>query len=153
MIINRPVNGSGGTIRGLELSWQQEIIYGLGIIANYTYIDGKRKDLETGENINIPGHSDHTANLTTYFENDWLSTRLSYNYRTDFATGIGEEISDDIGQLDVNLSLMLTEHVSLVFEGINLTDEIIYTYERNQYAPVGVYRNGRRFYAGARLSF
>ncbi|MBL4908545.1 MAG: TonB-dependent receptor [Alteromonadaceae bacterium] len=152
MIINRPINGSGGSIYGLELNLQQELFYGFGVIANYTFVDGKRKDSTTGENIEIPGNSKHSANLTSYFENDWLTTRLSYNFRTEFATGVGEEITDDYGQWDINLSFILTEEISLVFEGINLTDSIIYTYERNQYAPVGIYRNGRRFYAGVRVS-
>jgi iron complex outermembrane receptor protein len=152
MVINRPVNGSGGTIYGLELNLQKELFYGFGVIANYTYVDGERKELVTGKNIDIPGNSKHSTNLTTYFENDWLSTRLSYNFRTEFATGVGEEITDDYGQWDVNISFLLTDSLSLVFEGINLSDEIIYTYERNKLAPIGVYKNGRRFYAGVRIT-
>ncbi len=152
MIINRPANGNGGSIYGAELNLQQEIFYGLGIIANYTYVDGDRKNITTGEQIDIPGNSKHSSNLTTYYENDWLSTRLSYNFRTQFATGVGEQITDNYGQWDVNISFILTESISLMFEGINLTDEIIYTYERNEYAPIGIYKNGRRFYAGIRVS-
>lgn len=152
MIINRPVNGNGGSIYGLEMSFQQELFYGFGIIANYTYVEGDRKDPITNEEIAIPGNSKHSSNLTGYFENDWQSTRLSYNFRTEFSTGVGEEITDSYGQWDINISFNLTESLSLVFEGINLTDEIIYTYDRNQYAPVGIYKNGRRFYAGIRIS-
>ncbi|WP_343813919.1 TonB-dependent receptor [Colwellia asteriadis] len=152
MIINRPVNGSGGSIYGLELNFQKELFYGVGIIANYTFVDGERKELITGKNIPIPGNSKHSSNFTTYFENDWLSTRLAYNFRTEFATGVGEEITDDYGQWDINVSFMITESLSLVFEGINLTDEVNYTYERNEFAPIGIYKNGRRYYAGIRVS-
>ena len=153
MVINRPVNGSGGTIYGAEVNLQQELFYGFGVIANYTFVQGERKDLATGKDIDIPGNSKHSANLTAYFENDWLSTRLSYNFRTEWATGVGEQITDDYGQWDVNMSFVLNEHVSLVFEGINLSDELIFTYERNEFAPVGIYRNGRRFYAGIRIDY
>ncbi len=153
MVINRPVNGSGGVIYGAELNLQKEFFYGLGVIANYTYVQGERKDSYTGENIDIPGNSEHTVNLTSYFENQWLSARLSYNYRTEFATGLGEEITASYGQWDVNVSLLLTGNMSLVLEAINLSDEQLYTYERNEYAPVGVYKNGRRLYAGFRLSY
>lgn len=152
MVINRPVNGNGGSIYGLELNLQQELFYGFGIMANYTYVEGDRKDTTTGKEVSIPGNSKHSSNLTSYYENEWLSTRLSYNFRTEFATGVGEEITDDYGQWDINISFLLTESTSLVFEGINLTDEIIYTYDRNHYAPIGVYKNGRRFYAGIRIS-
>ncbi len=153
MVINRPVNGSGGTIYGFEVNLQKELLYGVGVIANYTFVQGERKDLLTGRDIDIPGNSDHTVNLTAYYENDWLSSRLSYNFRTEFATGVGEEITDDYGQWDVNLSFLLTDNFSLVIEGINLSDEINYTYERNEFAPIGLYRNGRRFYAGVRISY
>ena len=78
---------------------------------------------------------------------------MSYNFRTEFATGVGEEITDDYGQWDINVSFSVTDYLSLVFEGVNLTDEIIYTYERNEYAPIGIYKNGRRYYAGVRVGF
>jgi iron complex outermembrane receptor protein len=153
MVISRPVNGSGGQIYGVEMSWQQELLYGFGVIANYTYVQGERKDTETGRDIDIPGNSDHTVNLTTYFENDWLGLRLSYNFRTQFATGVGEEVTDDFGQWDVNMTVPVDHNFALVVEGINLTDEITYSYERNHFAPVGVYRNGRRLYVGVRSEF
>lgn len=153
MVINRPVNGSGGQIYGLEVNHQHEFFYGFGFITNYTYVQGRRKDQDTGLKVDIPGNSEHTVNLTSYYENDWLSARLSYNYRTEFATGVGEEITDDYGQWDINLSFNLTEQLSIVIEGINLFDELNYTYERNEYAPVGIYRNGRRVYAGLRAVF
>ncbi len=35
--------------------------------------------------------------ISMYYD-DWLSTCLPYNFRTEFATGVGEEITDDYGQ-------------------------------------------------------
>ena len=153
MVIARPVNGNGGQIQGIEMSYQQELLYGVGVMANYTYVQGERRDSLTGAELEIPGHSDHTYNLTTYYENDWLGMRLSYNHRSTFATGMGEEITDSFGQWDANINVNINDSFSLVFEGINLTDEILYSYERNEYAPVGIYRNGRRLYAGVRFEF
>ena len=37
--IDRPINGSGGRNQGIELSYQQPIWGGFGVIANYTYSD------------------------------------------------------------------------------------------------------------------
>lgn len=153
MVINRPINGNGGSIYGVEVNFQQELFYGFGLITNYTYVQGERKNPETGESVDIPGNSDHTANLTAYFENQWLNSRLAYNYRTEFATGVGEEITDSYGQWDINIAVNVAENMALVFEAINLTDEVIYTYERNQFAPVGIYKNGRRLYAGIRVNY
>ena len=40
-----PVNGPGGHNQGFEVNWQQPIAGGFGMLANYTYADGK----ETGK--------------------------------------------------------------------------------------------------------
>jgi len=151
MTIDRPQNGAGGMLRGLELSFQKEILYGLGIITNYTLVDGTRH--ASSLNDYVPGTSKHTFNITGYYENESFSSRLSYNYRTEFATGVGEQITDNFGQLDANISYSLNEHFSLVLEGINLNNEMTYIYERNHYAPVGLYQNGRRFYVGVRSEY
>ncbi|MCJ8273777.1 MAG: TonB-dependent receptor, partial [Psychrosphaera sp.] len=123
ILINRPVNGKGGTMQGIELGYQQDIYEGFGIVANYTYVDGEAKD-EQGNDITIPGNSKHTVNLSAYFENDDFSGRVSYNFRTGYDTGRGwPGYIDDYGQVDANFSYNLTENVTLVLEGINLTDE------------------------------
>jgi iron complex outermembrane receptor protein len=152
MTIDRPINGNGGTIRGVELGYQQELFYGVGLIANYTFVDGNRTDSSTGRKNYVPGTSKHTVNLTSYYDNEWLSARLAYNFRTHFATGVGEAIMDDFGQLDGNLTFKISNHLDLIIEAINLTDEITHIYERNRYAPTGIYQNGRRFYFGVRYS-
>ncbi len=60
---------------------------------------------------------------------------------------------DNYGQLDGSLTVKLSDNLDAQFEFINLTDEQIYTYDRNEYAPTGVYVNGRRYYAGLRYQF
>ena len=153
MSIDRPINGNGGSVRGLELSYQQHLFNGFGVIANYTLVDGSRKQHLGHSSELIPGTSKHSFNLTSYYENDWFSVRFAYNYRTKFATGIGEVTMDNYGQLDGNITLSINEKTDIVFEFINLNNEIAYTYERNQYAPTGIYANGRRYYLGLRYEF
>lgn len=151
MTIDRPINGSGGTIRGLELGYQQELFYGFGLLSNYTFVDGDRSG-STTRNSYIPGTSKHTINLTAYYENTVLSSRLAYNYRTKFATGVGEAMMDSFGQLDGSITFKVSSNLDLVIEALNINDEITYIYERNEYAPTGIYQNGRRFYLGVRYS-
>ncbi|MCF6435452.1 TonB-dependent receptor [Pseudoalteromonas sp. MMG022] len=153
MSIDRPKNGAGGSIRGIELSYQQTLAYGFGIIANYTFVDGEREHSDHNLKNKVPGTSKHSTNLTAYYENHQFSTRLSYNYRTQFATGVGETIMDNYGQLDASLTIKLTHSLEAQFEFINLTDEQIYTFDRNEFAPTGIYINGRRYYAGLRYQF
>ena len=152
MTIDRPINGSGGTIRGLEIGYQQELFYGFGLLSNYTFVDGDRSDSHNTQHNYIPGTSKHTINLTAYYENTVFSSRLAYNYRTKFATGVGEAMMDNFGQLDGSLTFKVANHLELVIEALNITDEVTYIYERNEYAPTGIYQNGRRFYLGIRYN-
>ncbi|WP_249348303.1 TonB-dependent receptor [Pseudoalteromonas aurantia] len=66
------------------------------------------------------------------------------------SAGVGEIITDDYGQLDGNITVSLSSQLKVTFDFINLSDEISYSYERNHYAPTGIYSNGRRFYLGLR---
>ncbi|AIY67194.1 TonB-dependent receptor [Pseudoalteromonas piratica] len=151
MTIDRPINGAGGHLWGLEVSYQQEFFQGLGVITNYTYVNGDRDGEHTQSDI--PGTSEHTINVTGYYENDWFSARLSHNYRTKFATGIGTEMADDFSQIDATFSYYVTPNISLNLEGLNLTDEITYLYEGSHYSPKAIYRNGRRIYLGVRFVY
>ncbi|MCP4989697.1 MAG: TonB-dependent receptor [Colwellia sp.] len=155
ILINRPVNGKGGTIQGLEFGYQHELVEGFGVSANYTYVDGEAKDSE-GNNVTIPGNSDHTVNLSTYFETDQFSGRISYNHRTGYDTGEGwPGYVDDYGQVDANLSYNFNENITFILEGINLTDEKTFSYQEKgvEQALTGYYADGRRLVAGVRFNF
>jgi iron complex outermembrane receptor protein len=155
ILINRPVNGKGGTIQGLELGYQQEVYQGVGISANYTYVDGEAKDSD-GNTITIPGNSDHTVNLSTYFESEQFSGRISYNYRSGYDTGLGwPGYVADYGQVDANLSYNFNENITFILEGINLTDEKTFSYQEKgvEQALTGYYADGRRLVAGVRFNF
>ncbi len=95
--ITSPFNSSGHD-EGIELSWQQPVWDGFGVSANYTYASGV--DNSGGP---LVGDSKNTANLVGYYENDWLSARLSYNYRSKMLVGLDRssaENQDAYGTLD-----------------------------------------------------
>ncbi|ACA87194.1 TonB-dependent receptor [Shewanella woodyi] len=155
ILVNRPINGNGGTIMGLELGYQQELFENFGISANYTFVDGEAKDGE-GNDVTIPGNSEHTVNLSSYYENEDFSGRISYNYRTGYDTGLGwPGYIDDYGQLDANISYQVTDNITIVLEAINLTDEQTFSYQQEgvDQALTGLYADGRRFVTGVRFNF
>src|SRR3546814_11390508 len=76
-VVNRPVNGPGGTNKGIELQVSRPIWGGFGILANYTYSNSKAA---TGDPI--PGHSEHAPNLTGCYAGDLLRAHTSHHYRT-----------------------------------------------------------------------
>lgn len=153
--ISRPINGPSGTLQGLELGFQTEIVDGFGVSANYTYVDGESKDVD-GNDILIPGISESTFNISTYYEADTFSGRISYNYRTGYDTGRAwPGYQDAYGQIDASLSYHITQNVTAVFEVVNLTDEHTFSYQEKgvEQALTGVYADGRRFTAGVRFNF
>lgn len=153
--ISRPINGPAGTLKGIELGYQTELTEGFGIAANYTFVDGESKDLE-GNDILIPGISEHTFNFSTYYENETYSGRISYNYRTGYDTGRAwPGYQDAYGQVDASFNYNINENITAVFEVINLTDEHTFSYQEEgvKQALTGVYKDGRRFMAGLRFSF
>lgn len=155
ILINRPVNGKAGTIQGLEFGYQHELYDGIGVSANYTFVDGEAKDSD-GNSVTIPGNSDHTVNLSAYFEGDALSGRISYNYRTGYDSGQGwPGYVADYAQVDANLSYAFNDNITFVLEAINLTDEKTFTYQEEgvEQALTGYYADGRRLVAGVRFNF
>jgi len=146
-----PINGDGGTNRGFEVSLQQPIGGGFGFIGNYTYSDAK-----TDLGKPIDGSSKHTYNLTGYFENEMLSARLAYNYRSKFKSGVDrgtDMFQDNFSTLDASVSINVTDTAALTFDAQNLTNEKLKYFVGTPDVPRAIYDNGRTFYAGVRFKF
>ncbi|QHL91932.1 TonB-dependent receptor [Sphingomonas changnyeongensis] len=149
--INRRSNGAGGTNKGFELQVSRPIWGGFGAVVNYTYSDAQS---ESGDPI--PGNSKHALNLTGYYENDRLSARLSYNYRSAFfinidrASPLNQAATDT---LDASISYKLTDNVSLTADAVNLTNTKIFQYAGTTDRFRALYDNGRIFYAGVRVRY
>jgi iron complex outermembrane recepter protein len=150
-IINLRSNGGGGTIQGVELAATQPLFGDFGFQLNYTYADA-----EADNGDPLPQASEHQFNLTGYFENDWLSTRLSYTYRSDFfvtfdrTTPLNQE---SLESLDAAVSYKVSDNLAITFDGINLTNEKIVQFAGDPFRPRAVYDNGRVYFAGVRVAF
>jgi len=150
--IDRPVNGPGGTIKGVEFTWQQPIGGGFGMITNYTYSNASS---DSGDPV--PGNSKNTANLTAYFENERFDARLSYNYRSEYFIDKdrGRDLySDATDSVDLSINVKLTDNFALTFDGVNLLDEDLFQYYDGLTSrPARYYDNGRIYYFGVRVNF
>jgi iron complex outermembrane receptor protein len=145
--ITSPYN-TGGKNKGVELSYQQPLWGNFGMLANYTYADGELDD--GGELLNS---SKDTYNLTGYFENDRFSARLAYNYRSAYKAGVDRGASQHVEgmpSLAASVNYKLSEHLTVTFDALNLTNETIKMYAENQDRPRAFYTNGRTFYLGLR---
>ncbi|WP_428820512.1 TonB-dependent receptor [Microbulbifer sp. MCCC 1A16149] len=150
--VTRPYNADkGADIQGLEIQVQHDFGSGFGVLGNYTWTDAK----VPGSKLELPGNSRDQFNASTYYENDFLSLRLSYNLRSESYGGLtsgSQLVTDQYDQWDATANWMVNENVDVFFTAVNLTNEIIYMRTADG-IPVGFYENGPRFSLGARLSF
>ncbi len=154
-LVGRPVNANGGVVDGIELNYQQPIWGGFGLQTNYTYTHATSQS-----GVPIPSVSKHSANITGYFENERVSARLSYNFRSAYFIDYDSEranrplYSGNIGDLDGSLSYNLTHNVALTFDVQNILDtKLTEYYDNNKNEPARIYKNGRMFFLGARAKF
>jgi iron complex outermembrane recepter protein len=147
--VNRRANGPGGINKGFELQVARKIWGGFGVNANYTYSDAKIRG-----GAEVQGNSKHSFNVSGYFENDLLSARLSYNYRSSFFIAIDRAAplnQKGTGSLDGSFSINITPNIALTADAINLTNTKIEQYSGTTDRPRAIYDNGRQFYFGARV--
>jgi TonB-dependent receptor len=135
-----PINGSGGTIKGIELAYQQQFDFlpgflsDFGGIINYTYADSDATYVEEGvqnaeyfKNFPFLNTSEDTFNATIYWERAGHTVRLAYNYRSESlfeAIRLNSSIwLDSRESLDFSAVFKLTKRMNLTMAATNLTDE------------------------------
>ena len=145
----QPFNGGKGRLRGIEAGfrtflrapWLPDWTRDFGVLANYTYIDHASElpqDLATWlpGMQRLSGVSSHLANGSIFYENRWFSTRLSYNYRSEYVVSYGRVtdpalgagvlgpafpvIEDGRGTLDLNGTINPTPNITVSFSIANL---------------------------------
>ncbi len=170
-LYQRPINGDDTSIQGLELSFQTDFTMlpapfdKLGVQTNYTYADGEFffENIQggtTSQNKPFPGLSEHTSNITLYYETDVWGARLSSVYRSDYITD-GDGVSTDSDEtgfhattnVDFSAFYQVNENLKLTLEGINLTDEAEEQYTDSADRIYNVTTSGRTYYAGFSYKF
>jgi len=167
----RPVNGSGGYIRGFEVSYQQVLSFlpkplkGLGFYLNYSYTDSN-VSVDQAENaitnIPLPNLSKHVGNAGIFYNLGGFEARVAYRARSSYATVVGGQnlLTFDKGEqlIDAYIGYTFSEHgalhgLRLSLEGRNLTDAPFETYSGYVERP-GRYEDfGRTFYLSGTLKF
>ncbi len=134
--VTRNINGTGGTLKGIEFQYQQPLSFlpapfdKLGFIGNYTYVDS-RVNYRTAANPlynRLTGQSRHLYNATLYYELKGFSARVSAAYRDSYlvafpgGNGNTEEGVNAATNIDASIRYDLTPKISVTLEGVNLTD-------------------------------
>lgn len=178
VLVNGPVNSDGGTLKGVEVAYQQTydflpgFLSGLGAQLTYTYVDaGDFNNSSLGAEqspfaggLPLAGVSKHTVNAVGFYEKGPLSLRLAYNWRSDFLQTPRDVIfpfspiyGENTGQLDGSIFFSVNEHVKLGVQGVNLLDAVTRTSQvidfQGTRATRSAFRNDRRYTFLARFDF
>jgi iron complex outermembrane receptor protein len=124
---------------------------GLGLLANYTYVDSAADDGSA-----LPFASKHQVSASPYFERGPFSIRASYTWRSRYFTGVDANSSlytRAFTQLDASMSYSVDEHLQFSLNASNLLDSSHYSYAQDGHLVRGLYRNGRRMMRSARFKF
>ncbi len=146
------VNTGTADIQGFEVGFTlffdnlPDALDGLGVQANYTYVDSETEvpdntspvDTDGSDYGTLPleGLSKDTYNLMLMYENHGWNARLAYNWRSEQLLGVGPNgwsgsnagidwrlpvYSDDYGQLDFSMGYDINEAISLHFDAYNIS--------------------------------
>lgn len=174
--INTTVNGTGASLKGMEVSLQAPFTFlpgflsRFGGIVNATFVQSDADYTVSGPAI-VPngalvsatrtstlfGLSKRSYNGTLYYEDSKFSARVSASYRSGYVdansgTGNVFEGYNSTVNVDASVRYKLTDWVEVSLEGVNLTDEY-----RSRYTDVDANRNyeynhfGRTILVGARF--
>uniref|UniRef100_UPI0035CC7EA8 TonB-dependent receptor n=1 Tax=uncultured Sphingomonas sp. TaxID=158754 RepID=UPI0035CC7EA8 len=168
--ISTPVQGAGGSLKGLEAGWKQSFndlgfmphfLSNFGLDSNITFSpsDSGQTDL-AGQSIPFQDNSKIQTNVAAFYQDDHLQARVAWNYRSKRAvsqnfggiTGL-ELYQQPTNYFDASISYDINPHITIYAQGSNLTGEyekyyLTWTDER---AYNNIYE--RRFMSGVRVKF
>lgn len=163
-ILGLPVSQDSASVDGWEFAWQHGFgETGFGFQLNYTIVNGDvtfdRTQPASVTQFALLGLSD-SANAVAFYDKDGLQARIAWNWRDEFlastATGSGPNnplFTEEYWQIDFNVSYDITENVSVLFEGINITNETQRVVGRSTNEANFVTQTGARYLIGARYRF
>lgn len=136
-LVSRPRNTGKGNLDGVELSYTQFFTElpgfwsGFGVQLNTTFMDGESESPITNKMQNLANVSDESYNAVLMYEQDGLSARLAYNWRSEFFLSFNEGgaqpgksvVVKDEETLDFSISYDLTENLTLFTDATNLLND------------------------------
>ena len=170
--VNTVVNSGEGTVQGIEIGYQQffdflpGIFSGLGLQANYTYVDSSVSNPFATTGSNIPQQvpleklSKDSYNIVGLYEKGPVSARIAYNWRSSYldqTTGSGAngipQYAKPYASLDASVSVDINEHVAVSFDAVNLNNRMNVLYIGTPAAPLQYQLNDRRYGIALRVTY
>lgn len=118
--MNQPVNGEGGTLKGIELTASLPLdlfwgrLNGFGVQASYSDTRTSIQPNGPGTSQPLPGFSKYVSNITGYYEYHGFSIRYSQRKRSKFR-GETRGFGADLGFIDFNAETVQDAQVNYNF--------------------------------------
>ena len=178
--IKNPINTPGGILRGWEFNIQDNFSFlpwyfkNLGGIFNYTHVSSQISYYTTGSSTsgvikaNLLGMSPNSWNATLYYQDSRFEARLTASHRDKYLQLLNPGSSaafqgkNAITDIDAQLTYSLNKHLTLTFQGINLTnvpDSDSFDYydtaqgNTDPAAMLEYLKDGRQYYVGIRYKY
>jgi iron complex outermembrane receptor protein len=173
---SQPVNTPGGELGGYEISLQLPFSFlpgvwsNFGVLANYTNVSSSFDTFGNGPGPLFPiivvapdaeltNLSPESWNATLYYEDERLSARVSGAYRSSYVTTIpgrnenASESTDSTLNVDAAAAYRFTDHATLTFEALNLTDEVSNQILSPDDRPSFYHSYGSSYFVGFRYTY
>ena len=163
------VNGPSGTIRGMEVAYQQFLDFlpgwlsGIGYQLNYTYVDATAPTAVANATTTLPGLSKNNFNVIGIYEKGPWSFRAAYTWRSQFYTSIyagttgaispNPIFTKQFGWLDASLSYDVNKQWAVYAQGSNLLRTRLVQFYGTQTLPQNYTINDREALIGVRFKF
>ena len=171
--ISKPINAYDANLYGVEVAYQRDFgfiapaLKCVGFYGNYTYTANNTKNykfehrvVQPGEDIDMIGSPEHTANASLFFEKWGLNLRLSYNFASSFVDEMGEVAQldryyDKVNYLDLNASYTFGKRfkTTIYADVTNLLNQPLRYYQGTTERTMQAEYYGARFNAGVKVAF
>ncbi|HZW24873.1 MAG TPA: TonB-dependent receptor [Gallionella sp.] len=156
--VSRPRNSNAANIKGAEFGYQQFYDFlpgwmsGLGLQANYTYVDSGMNNALLGQNVPLQNLSKHSYNVVGMYEKEKVSVRVAYNWRDRFLSGVANVVgigalpvyTAAYGWLDASVTWRFDKELSIALEGTNLLRTVRRSYYGVETRPQSTWANDRQ---------
>jgi TonB-dependent receptor len=170
--VSTTVNSGDGEVKGAEISYQQffdflpGLLSGLGVQANYTYVDSSVSNPFSTPGSNIPEQvpleklSKHSYNIVGLYEKGPVTARVAWSWRSSYldqTTGSGAngipQYARPYASLDASLSFDLNKHLAVSVDAVNINNRMNVLYIGTPAAPLQYQLNDRRFGLSLRATY
>jgi len=155
--LSGPHNGDGGTIKGVELTFQTPfshsgVMQNFGIYSNYAYVDSNIEEFYPWfDPLPAAGIAENTATVDLWYSGEKFEARLGWTYHSEYTLIYGWDGSDvrtlrPESIFGLSMSYQFTDRFATRFQVNNLTDERLRIYRDNNPNRLGRYDEYGRYY-------